>query len=87
MTSVPPFFTFAPRWKEEIVVSAAQGSFVLCFWMGRPTVELPEKDLWPDRAPDWAKEHWDGLHRALSLWCAGNDARLEVTPGAWVSSA
>lgn len=87
MIPAPLFFTFTPRWKEELVVSAAPGSFVLCFWMGTPTVELPEKDLWPDRAPDWARDHWDSLHRALSLWCAGNGAALEITSGAWVSRA
>ena len=74
-----PQFHFSPRWKEELVVSAAEGSFVLPFWMGRPTVELPSKEVWPDRAPDWAKEHWETLHRALELWCRGNSAALEIS--------
>jgi hypothetical protein len=87
MIPVPPFFTFAPRWKEELVVSAAKGSFVLPFWMGRPTVELPTKEAWPARSPEWAKDHWDTLHRALMLWCQGNGAALEISDNAQVWSA
>lgn len=75
----PPQFRFSPRWKEELVVSAAEGSFVLPFWMGRPTVELPSQEVWADRAPVWAKEHWETLHRALELWCRGNGAALEIS--------
>lgn len=77
-------FRFSPRWKEELVVSAAEGSFVLPFWMGRPTVELPTKDVWPDRAPAWAKDHWDSLHKALELWCRGNGAGLAVSANGMV---
>ena len=75
----PMYFHFAPRWKEEIVVSCAAGSFVLPFWMGNPTVELPSQDRWPQVAPDWARDHWESLYRALALWCAGNNAALEIS--------
>ena len=74
-----PIFRFAPRWKEELVVTADQGSFVLPFWMGRPTVELPSEAHWPVVAPLWAADHWQPLHRALELWCQGNGAALEVS--------
>jgi len=79
---VTPQFRFSPRWKEELVVSAAEGSLVLPFWMGRPTVELPSKAVWPDRAPGWVKAHWDSLHLALELWCRGNGATLEISDSA-----
>lgn len=82
MSATPPIFRFAPRWKEELVVSAAEGSFVLPFWMGKPTVELPSKEAWTSCAPDWAKDHWQALHRALELWCRGNNAALEVSESA-----
>ena len=80
MTTVPPMFRFAPRWKEELVVSADEGSFVLPYWMGTPTVELPSRDRWPEVAPDWTRGHWDTLHRALELWCRGNGVALEISP-------
>ena len=79
MTGAAPFFTFAPRWKEELVVNAAAGKFVLPFWMGNPTVELPSREAWATCAPDWARDHWDALHRALEMWCRGNGAALEIS--------
>ncbi|HMS94417.1 MAG TPA: hypothetical protein PKA03_04235 [Tabrizicola sp.] len=85
MIQVPPLFLFAPRWKEELVVTSKGGSFVLPFWMGSPTVELPTKERWHEVAPDWARDHWDALHKALEQWCKGNGAALEITETAWVS--
>lgn len=79
MIPIPPFFLFAPRWKEEIVVTTNGGSFVLPFWMGSPTVELPTKERWPTVAPDFARDHWDALHKALEQWCRGSGAALEIS--------
>ena len=87
MNQVPPFFLFAPRWKEEIVVTTNGGSFVLPFWMGRPTAELPSKERWPTVAPDFARDDWDALHEALEQWCQGNRARLEISGNGQVWSA
>jgi hypothetical protein len=75
----PLSFRFAPRWKEDMAVTCVKGSFVLPFWMGNPTVELPSQDRWTAVAPDWPSDQWDELHRALTLWCNGNGAALEIS--------
>jgi hypothetical protein len=77
-----PTFTFSPRWREELVCSAAAGSFVLELTMGQLAAYLPTEDAWQQRAPEWARLLWPVLHAELTAWCQQNNARLELDPGA-----
>jgi hypothetical protein len=77
-----PVFQFQPRWKEELVVVADAGTFVLEFPMGIPTVYLPTEEEWRRRAPDWAIEHYSDLKCELEEWCSRHDFRLEIDPTA-----
>ncbi|MDR3419436.1 MAG: hypothetical protein P4L83_24930 [Nevskia sp.] len=85
MTSQVPVFTFAPRWKEELVCTCAQGSFVLEMTMGGDTVYLPPGEKWRKLAPEWAKEHWSTLHEQLAKWCAGQRIPLRIDDTATVN--
>ena len=75
-----PIFRFAPRWKEELVVSGPGGDFILSFWMGVPTVSLPPWSEWLIVAPEWARPLWTQLYEELAGWCRANGATLEVSP-------
>ena len=78
----PPTFAFAARWREELVCTAAGGSFVLELTMGELAAYLPTQDAWQERAPDWAAGLWPVLHAELKAWCRQNEARLVLDPGA-----
>ena len=71
-------YTLSPRWKEELVCTCADGSFILQFDMGIPTVYFPEEETWPRVAPAWAAGHWQALHARLTDWCKSNNADLVV---------
>ena len=77
-------FHFAPRWKEELVVTGPGGSFILSFWMGIPTVNIPPEAEWRKRAPHWVQPLWTTLYEELAVWCQANNATLEVEKGASV---
>ena len=77
-------FSLSPRWKEEMVVSGPEGSFILAFWMGIPTVCLPPEECWCKVAPAWATDHWHELKSDLEDWCRSNGVRLEIDPKATV---
>ena len=77
-------FEFKGRWKEELVCSSSQGSFVLEMPMGVVSVFLPTAEQWPLVAPDWAKSHWGELHMQLSAWCTAANIPLSVDPTAQV---
>jgi len=80
----PVYYTFQPRWKEELVCTCKQGSFVLELTMGQLTVYLPTEEDWQKRAPAWAKDHWPQLHSQLKSWCAGSNIPLVVMEGAQI---
>ena len=83
----PPTFTFHARWREELVCTAAGGSFVLEATMGgRLAAYLPTEEAWPARAPAWAMALWPVLHSELTAWCVANDAGLVVVADARVDS-
>ena len=77
-------FSFKSRWKEELVCSCPDGSFILELTMGVPTVYLPSEEVWPTIAPAWAKDEWQTLHKDLKLWCAQNSTPLEISSDAHV---
>jgi hypothetical protein len=83
MTIDRPTFSFEPRWKEELVCSCLEGSFVLEMPMGVVSVLLPCEANWRAKAPEWAKPHWESLRTQLKLWCATNNTPLyqEPAPG------
>jgi hypothetical protein len=83
----PPTFAFAARWREELVCTAAGGSFVLELTMGELSAYLPTEDAWQARAPDWARALWPVLHAELKAWCRQNQARLVLDPGASIFPA
>ncbi len=78
-----PVFDFAPRWKEELVVTGPGGSFILELVLA---VYLPTEEVWPTIAPDWAVAFWPELKAELEQWCAANKAGLKIDPTATVST-
>jgi len=72
-------FSFRPKWKEELIVSGPGGDFVLVFWMGVPTVELPTQERWSKIAPEWVKPLWSDLRSELEAWCGDNNVALEIS--------
>jgi hypothetical protein len=78
----PPTFVFAARWREELVCTAAGGSFVLELTMGELAAYLPTEEAWQARGPEWARPLWPVLHAELKAWCRQNKARLVVDAGA-----
>lgn len=77
-------FTFQSRWKEELVCTAPEGSFVLTLTMGVLTAHLPTEEAWADKAPEWAKGLWPDLREELSAWCRTAGADLLIDADAWV---
>jgi len=80
-------FHFQPRWKEELVVTADGGSFVLELPMGRLSAYLPTEAEWQRRAPGWAWSLWPNLKAELEGWCRENNAQLFIDPTADVYPA
>jgi hypothetical protein len=79
-------FQFQPRWKEELVVTGPGGSFVLELPMGILSACLPPEELWPEKAPAWARDLWPTLKAELETWCRANEARFIIDPTADVWS-
>jgi len=77
-------FSFAPRWKEELVCTAPGGTLVLELPMGILTAYLPTEEAWQTRAPAWARGLWPELKRDLEAWCAANQAQFIIDPTAMV---
>jgi hypothetical protein len=75
-------FCFQPRWKEELLVSADDRSFVLELSMGVLTAHLPTETKWRQRAPRWAMDLWPILKADLAAWCEAYGARLIIEPSA-----
>jgi hypothetical protein len=80
-------FCFQPRWKEELVVTASGGSFVLELSMGMLSVYLPTEAEWQRRAPGWAISLWPNLKAELEAWCRENNSALCIDASADVYSA
>ena len=71
-------FTFASRWKEELVVTGPGGAFVLELTIGVLTAYLPTADAWDALAPPWARPLWPVLRDELEAWCARVGAKLAL---------
>ena len=71
-------FQFQPRWKEELVVTAEGGSFVLELPMGVLSAYLPTEAEWRRRAPGWSIGLWSELKSELEEWCLANSAKLYI---------
>ena len=71
-------FQFRPRWKEELVVTANEGSFCFDLAMGMLIAFLPTEHDWPDKAPKWAHGLYPILREELGAWCGANNARLVI---------
>lgn len=71
-------FRFLPRWKEELVVSASEGSFTLVLAMGIPTAYLPARADWLREGPEWAHSLWPVLRDELEEWCCRNGTQFIV---------
>jgi hypothetical protein len=80
-------FSFQPRWKEELVVTASGGSFVLELPMGVLSAYLPTEAEWQRRAPGWAIALWPNLKTELEEWCRENNAAFFIDPSADVYSS
>ncbi|MES2444068.1 MAG: hypothetical protein V4574_14660 [Pseudomonadota bacterium] len=75
-------FHFQPRWKEELVVTASGGSFVLELPMGVLSAYLPTEAEWRRRAPGWAISLWPRLKVELEAWCSQNNAAFYIDQAA-----
>jgi hypothetical protein len=80
----PLKFEFKGRWKEQLVCSCSLGSFVLEMPMGIMSVYLPTAHQWELRAPEWARPHWDELHKQLGAWCSAHNWPLYIDGSASV---
>lgn len=78
-------FKFEPRWKEELVGSCSEGTFVLEMTMGELNVFLPTETVWQEKAPSWAKSHWHTVRAQLEQWCSQQKIPLIVEDHAWVA--
>jgi hypothetical protein len=76
------FFKFEPKWKEELVCTAPQGSLILELPMGELTALLPTENVWKEKAPSWARELWPVLKKELEEWCVIHKARFLIDPTA-----
>jgi len=77
-------FTFQPRWKEELLCTSAEGSFVLEMPMGILSVYLPTELMWQSKGPKWAINLWPRLKEELEIWCRENKANFYVDETAGV---
>lgn len=77
-------FEFQPRWKEELVCTAAGGSFILELPMGVLTALLPTELEWKEKAPEWAGDLWPVLKLELEAWCKENKAQFFIDQSAGV---
>lgn len=80
-------FQFHGRWKEELVVTAQGGSFVLDMPMGILSVYLPTRQAWEEVAPEWARQLWPDLKWELEEWCEAHDAQLYLDASAGIFPA
>ena len=71
-------YKFFPKWKEELICQCADGTFILDYDMGSPTVYLPAKNKWATVAPDWSLEQWDTIYAQLTDWCSQNNVTLAI---------
>ena len=71
-------FQFQPKWKEELVVIASDGSFILDLTMGVLHAYLPTEENWPNIAPSWAKDLYPVLKEELEAWCKANNAGFVI---------
>ena len=77
-------FQFQPQWKEELVVTASDGSFTLDLTMGILRAYLPTEANWPKIAPSWAKDLYPVLKEELEAWCKANNAGFVIDEAAGV---
>ena len=84
-----PTFTFAPRWKEEMVCTCDRGALVLEMTMYVIIVYLPTADRWTTIAPAWAIPLYDTLRNQLAAWCREQNIPLHIDPTAavWADGA
>ncbi|MEW6118999.1 MAG: hypothetical protein AB1593_02790 [Pseudomonadota bacterium] len=75
-----PGLRFQPRWKEELVCTCEQGSFVLGMPMGVPSVDFPTEETWQREAPAWARPYWASIRNQLAGWCESQGLPLHVGP-------
>jgi hypothetical protein len=59
-------------------------SFMVEMTMGVATVYFPTSAKWERVAPEWAKAHWERVHRDLVAWCLREKIPLVVEDDAWV---
>lgn len=52
--------------------------------MGVLSAYLPTEEVWPQKAPAWAKDLWPVLKSELEAWCKANHAKFVLDPAATV---
>ncbi len=77
-------FRFQPRWKEELVCTCRDRSFILELPMGILSVYLPTEEVWKEKCPAWARDLWPVLKVELEAWCEKNNARFFIDESAGV---
>ena len=77
-------FKFQPRWKEELVCTGPDGSFILELPMGVLSAYLPTEEEWKIKSPVWARDMWHILKAELESWCKENKAEFFIDKSAGV---
>lgn len=75
---------FQPRWKEELVCTLWDQTFIIDMTMGVPTVYFPTQSRWEKAAPEWAKPEWARIKGDLVEWCEQNKIPLVIDDDGWV---
>jgi hypothetical protein len=77
-------YTFAPKWKEELICKTIDGSFLIEMTMGITCVYAPTKETWEKNAPDWDKSNYDLFISELEEYCKKQGFPLRQDPSAWI---
>ena len=75
-------FQFQPKWMEEIVVTASDGSFILDLNVGVLRAYLPTDENWPEIAPPRAKDLYPVLGKSQKPG-ADEPCRFRVRRDSW----
>lgn len=67
-------YKFQARWKEELVCVGPMGEFILDFFMGIPTVCIPDQNVWDAKYPGF---DYKDFKRQVEAWSVRNNAKLE----------
>ena len=78
------FIHFAPRWREELVATSAEGKLIFELTMGEMHVYFPDEKRWETLVPAWAKDKRQHYLDACSDWCRQNNIPVSIVENTFV---